>query len=261
MLTYCYAVWAEFVKFIGGQSGLLHWILYVLALICCAILGKEERKKLFWPSVLVLIFFFNPIFYALIGARFLSGVYWRLLWMLPVSFVIAYTVVQLAYRFQKMAVRIGAVILACISIMITGDRIFSAQTYTKKENDYEISQAAIAVSDVVMSRLVDWKEIIIVPNELLCHVRQYSCSVGLLYGRNFGGFITDIGEEEYQVYLEMCKEEPDVELITRIARDKNCRYIVFNMAFHKVPSDLTAYGYEKVTELEEGYVIYCRSSV
>ena len=59
------------------------------------------------------------------------------------------------------------------------------------------------------------------------------------------GFISNIGEEEQQVYEEMSSEHPDVARVTEIAKNKNCRYIVFNTSFHQIPEDLTEYGYEK----------------
>lgn len=260
MSTYCYAVWDEFTKFIGGRAGLWHWLLFGAAIFCCAFFGKEERKKIFWPSALVLLFFFNPIFYAVIGTRFLSGVYWRLLWMLPISFVLAYVIIQLVYKVNRDVLRVLVLAAACVCIIVTGEREFSKATYTEKENEYEISQAAIEICDVVMARLSDWKEIIIVPNELLCDIRQYSCSVGLLYGRNAGGFITDIEPEELAVYEEMCKEVPDVKLITDIAKERNCRYIVFRTSFHQIPEDLSSYGYGKFAVVQEDYVIYQRIS-
>ena len=62
-MGYVLALWGEFVKFTGGRAGLVHLLLFAAALVCCFFLGKEERHRLFWPSVLVGIFFFNPVFY------------------------------------------------------------------------------------------------------------------------------------------------------------------------------------------------------
>ena len=119
-MGYVLALWGEFVKFTGGRAGLVHLLLFAAALVCCFFLGKEERHRLFWPSVLVGIFFFNPVFYKYVGTRFLSGVYWRLLWMLPWTFVIAYAVVRMAYRLGKQALRIVVVAVACVCIFVTG---------------------------------------------------------------------------------------------------------------------------------------------
>lgn len=257
-MQYVAGVWKEFSEFIGGRSGALHLLLFLAALAVCFFLGKQERKRLFWPSVLVLIFFLNPLFYKYVGMRFLGGVYWRLLWMLPVSFVIAYALTRLVGKVRKNFLRVGVIILACACIVVTGEPIFSQTTYQEKQNEYEIPQAAVEIADYVQAHLVDWKELIIVPNELLCSIRQYSCSACLLYGRNAGGFISDIGEDEAKVYEQMSCEEPDIELVTRIALEKNCRYIVFNTSFHRIPEDLTKYGYEKVTVVEDIYAVYCR---
>ena len=258
MITYCYAVWNEFINFIGGRNGLLHWLFFCAALLFCALWGKGDRKRLFWPSVLVLLFFFNPLFYATIGTKFLSGVYWRLLWMLPVSFVIAYALTRLVYRQNKDALRVAVIVIACVCIIATGEREFSAKTYQEKENEYEIAQAAVEISDIVTENLLSWKENIIVPNELLCDVRQYSSAVGLLYGRNAGGFISDIAPDEQMVYEEMSKEEPDLSLVTEVARARECRYIVFNTSFHRIPEDLSGYGYEKIAVVQEDYAVYRR---
>lgn len=257
-MEYISAVWGEFLEFIGGRSGVLHWLLFVAALLACFFLGKQERKKLFWPSVLVLVFFFNPVFFKYVGMKFLSGVYWRLLWMVPVSFVIAYALTRLIDTLPKNALRVCAIVVACACIALMGEPIFSQTTYQEKENEYELPQATLEICNYVEGHLKDWKETIIVPNELLCNVRQYSASVCLLYGRNSGGFISEIGEDEAKVFAEMSKEEPDVATVTQIALEKNCRYIVFNTSFHQIPEDLTEYGYEKETVVEDIYAIYSR---
>lgn len=259
MWDYVVAVWNEFLNFIGGRAGFLHWVLFLLALLACMRIGRGMRRRLFWPSVLVLVFFFNPLFFWIVGTRFLSGVYWRLLWMLPVSFVIAYALTQVSFCVKKRFLRVAGLVLFCVGIAVTGRPVFSRETYWEKENAYELPQAAIEISDFVMARLLDWKETIIVPHELICDIRQYSCAIGLLYGRNVGGFISDIEEDEIRVYEEMGKEEPDVKLITDIAAERNCRYIVFNLSFHRIPEDLTEYGYEWAAEIGGEYVIYCKN--
>lgn len=119
-MGYVLALWNEFLNFIGGRGGAVHWLLFVAALASCFFLGKRERRVLFWPSVLVLIFFFNPFFYKYVGMRFLAGVYWRLLWMLPLSFVVAYALTRVVTEVKGGALRIGAVVLACICIAVSG---------------------------------------------------------------------------------------------------------------------------------------------
>ena len=254
-MGYVFALWDEFKNFIGGRDGAVHWLLFVIALVLCFFMGKRERRRFFWPSVLVLLLFFNPFFYKYVGTRFLSGFYWRLLWMLPISFVIAYVLTGLVCRIPKNVARVLVMAAACACIYVTGEPVFSQTTYSERENVYELPSAVIGICDYVVRFIQDWKETMIVPNELLCDVRQYSSITCLLYGRNFGGFISDIEEDEQAVYDEMSREMPDVGLITEVARNRNCRYIIFNLSFHEIPEDLTEYGYERV-EVIEDYAIY-----
>lgn len=260
MKAYLDALWGEFVNFIGGGAGAAHWGLFLAALIGTFFLGRRERRKIFYPSLLVLLLFFNPLFYRYVGTRFLPGVYWRLLWMLPVSFAVAYVATRLLFVIPRRALRVAAAALACAVIFATGAPVFSRETYSEKENAYELPAAAIGVADTVDAWRTDaWKETMVAPSELLCSIRQYSPSACLLYGRNSGGFILDIGEDEEAVFGEMNKLEPDLGLIDRVAREKNCRFLVFNTAFHNVTDEgLGSLGYKRIATIEEDYAVYRR---
>lgn len=238
-----YAIWDNFKNFIGGRAGVLHVLLFGLALLSCMFMGKKQRRTLVYPTVLVFLFFFNPLFYRYIGNKFLSGVYWRLLWMVPLNFVTAYGLVALVCRFRRQAVRAAAVLAAAACIIVTGKCIYNEQTFTKADNLYKLPQAAIDVSDAMAAAGIDWKVRAVVPNELFCYVRQYRCDVGLLYGRNAGGFISDISDEAKAVYNEMCRETPDIGLLTDLCRQQEVVFICFNTEMQQIPKDLSAYGY------------------
>lgn len=255
MIADCYAVWDNFKNFIGGRAGILHWGIFCLALIYCLFLGKRDRKLLVWPTVMVLFFFFNPLFYRYVGSKFLSGVYWRLMWMVPVSFVTAYALVHFVYRFKKQAVRILASVLAVACIIVTGERMYQEKTFVRAENSYKLPQAVIDVADTLAAAGVNWKVRSLVPNELFCYIRQYRCDIGLFYGRNAGGFISEIGEDEKRVYDEMCKEEPDIGVITEICKRNEVVFLCFNRDMQRIPEDLEEYGYLHYRDVGE-YSIY-----
>ena len=82
-------------------------------------------------------------------------------------------------------------------------------------------------------------------------------AMGISRGMGAAIFLT-VGEEEQQVYEEMSSEHPDVARVTEIAKNKNCRYIVFNTSFHQIPEDLTEYGYEKIAVIDDVYAVYSR---
>lgn len=243
MMTDLYTIIDNFKIFIGGRAGVLHWLLFGMALAVCIFLGKKQRKLLVYPTVLVFVFFCNPLFYHYIGNKFLSGVYWRLLWMVPVTFLTAYGLTVLIYRFKKQAVRVLAAVLAVVCIAVTGRCMYNETTFTEAENLYKLPQAAIEVSDVMAAAGIDWKVRVVVPNELLCYVRQYRCDIGLLYGRNAGGFISEISNEAKAVYDEMSKETPDMEVLTNLCRQQEVIFLCFNTGTQQIPEDLSSYGY------------------
>ena len=73
-------------------------------------------------------------------------------------------------------------------------------------------------ADILAGAGVSWKVRSVVPNELLCYIRQYRCDIGLFYGRNVGGFISGIGDDEVAMYQQMCQEKPDMTVVTDIAK-------------------------------------------
>ena len=251
-----YSILDNFKNFIGGRTGLFHWCLVMLFF-----LGRkyQEEKQtvrfLVWPTILVLLFLFNPLFYRYVGSRFFAGVYWRLFWMLPVSFTAAYVVVWLVCRWKKQAVRIVVLVAALGTIALSGQKIYSKATFTEAENEYKLPQAALDVADILAGAGVSWKVRSVVPNELLCYIRQYRCDIGLFYGRTVGGFISGIGDDEVAMYQQMCQEKPDMTVVTDIAKRNQVVFLCFNRTEQEIPDDMKPYGYHYYRETGD-YVIY-----
>lgn len=107
---------------------------------------------------------------------------------------------------EKQAVRIVVLVAALGTIALSGQKIYSKATFTEAENEYKLPQAALDVADILAGAGISWKVRSVVPNELLCYIRQYRCDIGLFYGRNVGGFISGIGDDEVAMYQQMCQE-------------------------------------------------------
>lgn len=116
-------------------------------------------------------------------------------------------------------------------------------------------QAALDVADILARRGVSWKVRSVVPNELLCYIRQYRCDIGLFYGRNVGGFISGIGDDEVAMYQQMCQEKPDMTVVTDIAKRNQVVFLCFNRTEQEIPDDMKPYGYHYYRETGD-YVIY-----
>ena len=138
---------------------------------------------------------------------------------------------------------------------LSGQKIYSKATFTEAENEYKLPQAALDVADILAGAGVSWKVRSVVPNELLCYIRQYRCDIGLFYGRNVGGFISGIGDDEVAMYQQMCQEKPDMTVVTDIAKRNQVVFLCFNRTEQEIPDDMKPYGYHYYSETGD-YVIY-----
>lgn len=249
----CAGVIANFKSFLG--SGWLMWLCFLAALVFCFFRMKDKRKKLFTVSVLGCVIIINPIVYRLIGTSFMSGVYWRLFWALPIVIVVAAVLTEITGKISKEWLRFGTAIVLCLMIAAFGERVINRGTYTLPENDYQIPQAAIDVSDIVLEANDCCETMIIVPDELVCYIRQYTGKISLAYGRNIWGFINNPVDWQYELYDLMNAEEMDYRTLRDKAYTYGCCYIVFNITQWELPDNMKEYGYTFVGQTES-YMVY-----
>lgn len=247
------SVIANFKSFIG--SGWLMWVAFCIALIICFFLGKDKRKKIVTVSVILCVLIINPITYRLIGDRFLSGVYWRLFWTLPIVITIAVVLTEFAGRIDRRWLRMAAVGAMCLVIALTGKSVINRGTYTRAENDYQIPQAAIDVADIVLEDTEGGSTMIVAPDDLVCYIRQYTTKVKLAYGRDSWGFIGVPEWWQTEIYDLMHAEEMDYKMLREKAYEYETRYIVFDTTIYDLPKEIEDYGYDFVGETGK-YRIY-----
>ena len=95
----------------------------------------------------------------------------------------------------------------------------------------------------------------LVPEEIFCHIRQYSSKIALLYGRDILGFTSPVRNKRYhKVYEEMESERPNVQTIMRAAKKYECQYVVFDSA-KILRGNPENYGYELKTQIGR-FLIY-----
>lgn len=243
----------NFKSFIG--SGWLMWGVYCAAVILCFFLKGKRRKKLFTVSLVGCVLILNPVVYELVGTRFMSGVYWRLFWALPIVPVVAVVLTELVGRVKRNALRFAATIILCLAIAVFGKSVINRDTYGIPQNDYQIPQAAIDVADILLKVSEQDFSTAIVPNELFCYIRQYSSDVRLTYGRNIWGFINVPTDGQRELYDLMNAQIIDYQLLRDKAYDYNCKFIVFNSDHRDIPESMEDYGYYYVDEVHP-YIVY-----
>lgn len=259
MAEWCIEIVNMFLKFVG--SGWLHWIIAAAAVIAGSIKSKYFRHKFLYPIVVILVVFFCPPVYGTIGIRFMNGMYWRLLWLIPINVLIAYGGVQACMYFKKYALKAVALAVVVLAVAFTGKPMFSQDNYYPAQNLYQLPQITIDTADAIIAEITDEriKPLVVLPDEMLCSLRQYTTRIRLLYGRNAYSYIfSELPDMEATVHNEMVKAAPDMEKLAVYAKAKNVDYIVFNLAYHTGIDNIEMYGYRHFKDVS-GYGIYVRN--
>lgn len=235
-------------------SGMLT-ALYVCAVIFLFFQEKETYKRilfvylpLFWIGIL-----FLPITYRLVAEVVGEEVYYRFFWMLPMTLVIAYTLVQVYHLYRGVHRRLAALGMAVL-LMACGDFVYNNWRYTKAENQYHVPECVVEICDLMY---VEGREVLAVfPMELMQYVRQYESTVCLPYGRDV--LVAD-WKINHPLYDVMEAETVDGKALGETAARYGCVYVVLKED-REVTGDLTDSGYV-LKDTVCGYHVYYNDDI
>ena len=231
-------------------SGILT-ALYVCALIFLFFHEKENYKRilliylpLFWIAILLL-----PFTYHLVAEIIDEELYYRFFWMLPMTLVIAYTLVQLYHLYQGRYKKLLAVGMVTV-IIVSGDFVYNNWRYSKAENIYHAPECVVQICDLMH---IEGREVMaLFPMELMQYVRQYDSGVCMPYGRNV--LVTD-WKIEHPLYELMEAEIVDADSLGELALQSGCVYIVMHKD-REMSGTLEDSGYGLITTIQEYRVYY-----
>lgn len=231
-----------------GKGLIVGWFFLSVAYLFFREKRKPVRILFLYVPVILLLLYFNPLFSKLVYGLAGDEVYYRILWLLPVTVVIAYASVQL-YSSVKGRLRIGVAALIGALVVISGSYIYWNPFFHKAENLYHVPQSVVDICDAIK---VEGREVMAVfPVELLQYVRQYSPVVCMPYGREA---TVDRWGYNYELYDEMEAVVVDVSALAKQARAAGCHYIILP-GEQEMNGSLLDYGYEVFDQMH-GYTIY-----
>lgn len=248
-----------FQKYMG--SGLM-LIWFALALIY--LFFQEKRKPLrilfLYTPIIIFLLFFNPLFYRLFQATVGTEIYFRICWLMPITIVIAYTIVHICdsiLNTKKQSIssaspvftsvkKIFFTVTAILILFISGTPVYTNPLYTPAENAYHVPQFVVDICDAIE---IEGREVMAAfPDEFLLYVRQYSPTVCMPYGRE-----AYTGSYNRLNHLVM-SDEINVDLLSSLSKAALCHYVI--LAEGKTfLGDMNDYGYELFDTLH-GYEIY-----
>lgn len=233
-------------------------ILALFVLAAALLLGIKKyglyRKALLMLLLVLLVLVYNPFAKLFWSKVMQEHLYWRMFWILPAVPLLAF--VMTGVLDQKAAWKKGIfAVLVAAAIVLCGKNVYTGGNFTKAENKFKLPQESVMVADYMLTE--DGETKAIVPEELFCHIRQYSSRISLLYGRDILGFTAPVGNKRFhKVYEEMESQAPNVRTIMRAAKKYDCQYVVFDSS-KLLRGDPVNYGYEKKTQIGR-FTVYRR---
>ena len=116
--------------------------LFLAALIYLLATEKDSkiRRVLLESSLVITVLFFFPLFKMVMDKVEEAGTYYRILWLLPMTVVIAYAGVKLIGRHTRIGLAAMVIVL-----VLGGEYLYKSQYVTRAENRYHLPQAVIAI--------------------------------------------------------------------------------------------------------------------
>lgn len=216
---------------------------------------KEERKQirilLVYVPVILLLLFFNPLFAGVLTEVVGDEIYYRILWLLPITVVIAYTCVSVWNRLAGRKKNLFAVVSVVLAV-VSGSFIYNNIYFTKAENMYHMPDSVVNICDAIV---LPGREVMAVfPLEMIQYVRQYSPVVCMPYGRE----ILVESWNEWAVQDDLCDameaEIVDATLLGELAKEYACIYIILPED-KPIEGSLPEAGYE-LFMVTDGYAVY-----
>ncbi len=263
-------MWKEAITLFREYMGTgLIVIWFILSMIYLWV--NEKRKYirilfLYMPLVLLLMYF-NPLFAELVFRVVGDEIYYRIMWLLPVTIVNAYTCVciygQIAQSEpssgqrertgvgewkRKLPPALAAVCMGGV-IVVSGSYIYANPFFHKAENLYHVPDSVVHICDMIR---VPGREVMAVfPLELVQYVRQYSPVTRMPYGR-------EITVERWNYLNPLCDameaEIIDMSELAPLVREAECHYVILRSDKERKGSP-EEYGWIFFGETD-GYEIY-----
>lgn len=209
---------------------------------------KEEKEKRFWGyfTLVALFIFFNPICAKIITKYCIEEtVYWRYLWILPISLLIAYVGTKLIEKEQGKIAKGILLGLCTIVIIASGHNMFNGGNFTRAENIYKIPQDVVDICNVINQKQIEDK--IALPEGLRYYVRQYDAGINVLYTRMI------YHTSQSKLIKELEKPKPNAKAIDGLLNEEDCRYVIINTN-EQLVNELGEYSFDEIGRTEN-YII------
>ncbi len=222
----------------------------VIFLLCLAYLALAEKDRVkrcvfIHMPLVVIVVFLCPLTYIFYGKVSEAVTYYRLLWLIPVTPVIAYASVSFLTSIKSGKKKTLAAVVLALFLAFAGKLMYTSVHMVKAENIYHMPQVVVDICDTIH---VEGREVrAAMPEELMQFVRQYDPCVCLAYGRQY---LMGIYAAENDFRDAMIARDP--ELIGTLGTVREVHYIIVRPGeeFEEIPVNYEEYA------IIDGFTIY-----
>ncbi|MCR5399905.1 MAG: hypothetical protein K6E68_10290 [Lachnospiraceae bacterium] len=244
----------EIVEIYKAYNGTGYYcLMFIAALLYLWFTEEDKHLRLLLvivPTVIQALFFI-PYFYMAYNMLD-EGTYYRILWLLPMTLVIAYSATRAIGTHTRVGVAAVAVILA-----ISGTYSYVGATFSVAENAYHLPDELIELCDMV--RPEEGKERIwaAFPPKLVHYVRQYTSEIMMPFGRD--SMVDTWKRLDNPLYDEYMRPVMRADELAIQATEYNCHYCIIDKE-KELEGDLSGEGFELFGETEH-FLVYRNKSV
>lgn len=236
-----------------GTGLIMGW--YLLALIYLWFTEKDRPRRimLLYVPLVMLILYFNPLFARLVYQVVGDEIYYRILWLLPVTVVTAYAAAGVYGRLKGRKRYLFAVFSAVL-VVVSGSCIYASPHFHRAENLYHMPREVVDICDAIR---VEGREVMAVfPREMLSYVRQYTPLVCMPYGREM---LVERWQTSNPLYDAMEAKVLDMDVILPLAKTYSSHFVIVP-GYKKTIGNVEDYDFILVEQID-GYDIYQDMSV
>lgn len=248
-------MWKDVVELFRNYMGTgLIMIWFLLSLIYLFVTEKRKYVRIFfvYTPVILLLIYFNPLVAKIVYGVAGNEIYYRILWLMPITPVIAYAAICIYGRLREQrgaGTASGAALCMAVLLAFSGSFIYSNPFFSQAENRYHVPDSVVHICDAIA---IPGREVMAVfPAELVQYVRQYTSLVRMPYGREITVERWNFGSELYDA---MEAEIIDLAVLEPVVWNAQCHYVVLP-SDKEVIGDFADYKWELYCETD-GYSVY-----
>lgn len=216
---------------------------------------KKDRDVLVYLGALILMLFFNPVTFWLIGKKVLGDQsYCRMLWTVPQVIVMAYAGSDVVLKQTEKTKQYSVCIACVLMLMVSGRLIYNQDNYAIRRNLYGVSNEVVEIAKAIgPSKIEGQKTRVTAHPEITSQIRQVVEFPMLRFDRL--GYAENGGSKE--AYTELFEEHPCVEGLIAAANSGHA-YLIIKRT-QDSPQFIEQGCY--VAHETENYILYCLDNI